>query len=197
MSQNQPLKRVNLTICSLVLLSACQTSSNAGSTIESYLKAVDRGNTQEQQDLRCVTETSFPDKAMLGEMRKWKILSQKQKVHKDDPEAQYVEVSARIESMSSKGFPVTHTWIFEVWKPDELHEHQKRYIAKTNQLMVDTRKTTNEIKSAKGEAIDPSPSSLRPPKRSEMSSRPYCLGGFEIPKGYTSPFPDSVPLEEK
>ncbi len=97
--------------------------------------------------------------------------------------------------MSSKGFPITHTWIFEVWKPDELHEHQKRYIAKTNQLMVDTRKTTNEIKSAKGEAI--APSFLHPLKRSKMSSRPYCLGGFEIPKGYTSQFPDSVPLEEK
>jgi CHAT domain-containing protein len=55
MYQNKPLKLVNLTVCSLVLLSACQTSSNADSSIKSYLKAVHSGNTQEQKDLRCVT----------------------------------------------------------------------------------------------------------------------------------------------
>ena len=188
MYQNKPLKLVNLAICSLILLPACQTSDNASSTIENYLKAVHSGNTQEQKDIRCVTETSFPDKAMLGDMRKWEIVRSEEKVQKDDPDAQYVEVTARIESMSNGRFPVTYTWIFHVWKPDRLHEHQKRYIAKANQLMADTRKTTNEIKSATGEPIDASPSLLRPPNRSDMSSRPYCLGGFEIPKGYISPF---------
>jgi hypothetical protein len=157
MYQNKRLKLVNLTICSLILLSACQTSDNASSTIESYLKAVQSGSTQEQKDIRCVTQTSFPDKAMLGDMRKWEIVRSEEKVHKDDPDARYVEVSARIESMSSRGLPVTYTWVFGVWKPDELHEHQKRFTAKTNQLMADTRKTTNEIKSAKGEPIDASP----------------------------------------
>jgi hypothetical protein len=126
---------------------------------------------------------------MLGKMRKWEIVRSEEKVHKDDPDAQYVEVTARIESMSIGGSPVTRTWIFDVWKPDELHEHQKRFTAKTNQSMVDTRKTTNEIKSAKGEPIDAfsSPSFLHPPNRSDMSSRPYCLGGFEIPRGYIPP----------
>lgn len=187
MYQNKPLKLVNLTICSLVLLSACQTSSNAGSTMESYLKAVQNGNFQEQKDIRCITESSFPGKAILGDVRKWEIVRSEEKIHSDDPDAQYVEVSARIESMSIKGFPVTQTWKFSVWKPDELHEHQKRYIAKTNQEMAEARKTTNQIKSANEEPIDSAPSVLHPPNRSKMSSRPYCLGGFEIPRDWVKP----------
>jgi hypothetical protein len=177
MYQSKFFKLVNLTACSLVLLSACQTSFSAGSAVESYLESF--RNNQEQKDLRCIVKDAFPDKKTLSNVRKWEIVSQEEKIDERDPDSQYVEVLARVESMSVGGFPVTQTWKFTVWKTDELFEHQKRLIAKTHELIVNTRKATNEINAALGKPIDTSTPSLEPPDRSKTTSRPYCITTFD------------------
>jgi hypothetical protein len=179
MPQKKLRNRISITVLSLFLLSACQPSSNAGSTVETYLKALSSGNTQKQKSLRCVEDPAFPDKVALSDVKKWEIISQKEEVDKNDPDSRYVEVSARIESMSVGGFPVNQTWIFTVWKSDELFEHDKRFSAKINQLALETRKTTNEIKSAMGEQIDTSTPSLSAPNRNDISSSPYCITYFK------------------
>jgi uncharacterized protein (UPF0147 family) len=177
MYQSKFFKLVNLTACSLVLLSACQTSSNAGSAVESYLESL--RNNQEQKDLRCIVKDAFPDKNTPNKLRKWEIVSQEEKIDERDPDSQYVEVLAKIESMSLAGFPVTQTWKFTVWKSDELFEHQKRFIAKAHKLTVNIRKTTNEINAALGKPIDTSTPSLDAPDRSEITSKPYCITTFD------------------
>lgn len=154
------LKRIGLTVCSLSLLSACRTSTkpdtSAEDTVQSYLNALHNGNSREQLELRCVIKDASPDPDLLTNVQKWKIFSREKKADERNPNTQYVEVSARIDTLSMAGFSATKIWKFSVWNSNELFESLKRFDKKAQQLLIDAS-----------------------PDRSKITSKPYCIATIE------------------
>lgn len=175
MNVRRTFKQIFIAACCLGLLSACQSHVNAESTVENYLEALRSGKSQQQQEFRCI-KSDAPTDDLLTDVQKWEILEQEKKVDERDPDSQYIEVSARIESISIGGYSVTQTWKFTVWNSDDLWEAQKRIFDKTDRLLAESWKTINKIDRALGQTTTSRPpTTLAPPERDKITSKPYCI----------------------
>jgi len=182
-----------LPICMFTMLSACQSADTSAGTVQRSIEASSAGTVQRSieasssGDSQSATEyqcySTSKQVAIPTEIKKWEVVDQEPVIDSKYPDSKYSVVSARIESMSMGGFPVTRTWKFEVWKSDDLFEFRKRLADKENRLLKDDTDLLNETANLVG-GQPTSPPPMWIPDRKEISSKLYCITGAEAADGF-------------
>ncbi len=174
------LTKTLLTVCtiaSLLPLSACQSTGTPKATVNNYLKTLSGKDIKASQDYQCWQgEAKELPIELPTIIRKWEVTGEQDETGDKDPDSHYKLVSARIESLSVGGFPVTKTWNFEVWKSDEFYENSKRYYDSLNQSLDQGNKAVEQMDSILGSSRpELKPKFLSPPDRTAVSSKLYCV----------------------
>lgn len=171
--------KILLAACAIASCSACQSAGTPEASVNNYLKSLSREDSRTSQGYVCWQGEDA--KKLRIELptgiKKWEVTGEQEKTSEKDPDSRFSLVSARIESASVGGFPVTKTWTFEVWKSDEFYESSKRTIDRVNQTLASSDKVLANGRKLLGQP-DPPPSEtmlVSPPERKQVSSNPYCV----------------------
>ncbi|MCY7323989.1 MAG: hypothetical protein LH660_19875 [Phormidesmis sp. CAN_BIN36] len=160
-----------------IVLSGCQASPTPKNTVDAYLEVLQKGKTQQQQELSCRRKDEVKSNDLLTNVEKWEVTEQETVTAKDDSDAKVEVVSAKVETKTIGGFSVTRTWKFAVWKSDDFFEARKRRADLLNQSAAKTDELVNRVNALAGQE----PVEIRKPEvpqRSDYSSKLYCIWQF-------------------
>lgn len=177
--QRQPIQSVMSSkflayslLAGLLATGGCQLQSSPENTVTFYLAAVKSEKSTEA--FWCHKKPSEGSEPVAG-LKTWRVTGQEVKTSDTDPDGRYVLVSASIEANSIGGFPVTRTWIFTVWKSDDLFESNKRTYDKFNKLMAKNEELLKQSEQITGVKIDREKPKPSMPDRGEITSKPFCI----------------------